>query len=408
MFFYIDVYVDVCCFSTTGFFIIAHCSKNDAYCVWNSITLQRVDQRKLPVSRFNDKRGKRRSERCDRCVCQQSKDLIPYETLDDDIPIQVIYYGIYNGMECVFHLYPRLIRVIERTHFTSVSAWDKLLLRLESFAAAAMLTFIASGDEYFLLSRFNDLFLLKFKRVSTMQVQSSPSPCTRVMWSAFSPDSTRLATCTSDGQVNIWNVDTCHVYQRFKDNIGTDEVACCWLSEYLFVCHMSDGILSLSKYPVDANVKVLFTQRHVVYICVVLNNSLTSTILDFSEGYLYFQHGSYPVKFLDVRRPEQGCSVLNLPKYKPGMKIKVLNDSFLSGNDNECIFLWKRNEEHPTIYEISPKVDLDGWNPVYCFSDDLKYLFVSRYQSFSVVDVDGRGSQTVQKTDRWIKAWFVD
>jgi WD40 repeat protein len=406
-----EVCVDLCRFSTTGLYIIVHSRKGDAYSVWNCITFQRVDERTKPVCRFGNKRsGIPRSERCNRCVSQQGKELILLETVDDELGSRVILYGIYNEMECAFYLYAGFVHVIERTHLTTISVLDLFLDPINS-SGARIFTFTASEDdhEYLLLSIFSQLILFSFKRVPMKQVLSSPSHHTRVIWCAFSPDSTRLATCTSDGLVNIWNVDTCDVYQRFRDNFSTDEAACCWLSEYLFVCHVRDGILSLSKYPVGVNFKIMFTQREVV----LLYRLGRSDILDFADGYLCFVRRVDPVIFVDVRRPENGSSGLILPGYTLGMTIKILNGaSFLSGSGKECIVLWKRKGANSTIYEVFAFFNVDSRNPVYCFSDDLRSLVVSKScGSIDVVDVVGRDSnreRSVQNSELWRKAFFVD
>ncbi|CAB4039360.1 Hypothetical predicted protein, partial [Paramuricea clavata] len=76
----------------------------------------------------------------------------------------------------------------------------------------------------------------------------------------------RLKTIFGYGFINMWNVDTCQMYQLFRDNVGTSEVACWWSDKDLFVCHIFDDILCLSKYPVDENFKIMITQGQLVEI----------------------------------------------------------------------------------------------------------------------------------------------
>ena len=72
--------VDRCRFTNTGLFIVGGTSfeKEDSYCVWNSITLQRVDQRTLfSGNERGNKDGALRSKRCNRCFRKECKELIP-------------------------------------------------------------------------------------------------------------------------------------------------------------------------------------------------------------------------------------------------------------------------------------------------------------------------------------------
>ncbi|XP_028402097.1 uncharacterized protein LOC114525087 [Dendronephthya gigantea] len=50
------------------------------------------------------------------------------------------------------------------------------------------------------------------------QEQSCLSQPTEVYSSSFSPDGSRLASCNSDGYINVWNVYTSQVEQRFKSS----------------------------------------------------------------------------------------------------------------------------------------------------------------------------------------------
>ena len=178
------------------------------------------------------------------------------------------------------------------------------------------------ADELFLFIDSEKLVVLNAVPLKGVQ-RCLPSP-TRVLWCSFSPDGTRLASCTSDGFINIWNVDTCQVYRRFKSNVGTSSAACWWSDRFLFVFCFIDETPSLSKYPVDENFEVTTTQGQSVSLCPVISEfSSFSRILDFSEGYLSFECGeTKPVKVLDVNRSGPPESVI-LPGIRPKMEIAV-------------------------------------------------------------------------------------
>ena len=124
--------------------------------------------------------------------------------------------------------------------------------------------------------------------VPTPRPSCLPWPA-RVFSSCFSPDSSRLATCTSDGFVNVWNVHSNQVDQRFKCNQGKSPFACWWSKKFLFVFHILNGIPTLSKYPVDANLKLLPFQRVTLFHFKAKFAHLPAQLMEFSEGLLFFE-----------------------------------------------------------------------------------------------------------------------
>ena len=389
--------LDFCGFSNTGLFIIAD-EKNaeeDAYCVWNAITFQRVDQRSLFVSKLKKLGGVPKSERCNHCACQQYRELFPSKKLEISPCEQLNRRGIYNGMDCIFYLYSQSLRVIECTHFTTLAAWE-IFIRIDGHFTIVDIT--AIEDDLWLYA--DETKLTVFRTARPKEDQSCLSLPTRVVWCSFSPNGTRLASCTLDGFINMWNVDTCQMYQRFRDNVGTSEVACWWSDQYLFVCHIFDDILSLSKYPVDENFKIMITQGQLVEICTLKRFSSISRVLDFSEGYLLVSCRMDSIKVYDVNRIEHVRPLDVLPGYEPAMSIIVsVGASFVLGYSDKRIILWKRSETHSTVYtvyEVFFYHDLETkiYNRLCCFSNDLKYAVIcytmSQKRRYAVINLDTR------------------
>ena len=73
-------------------------------------------------------------------------------------------------------------------------------------------------------------FMADVKKLIVFRTSESVCP-KRVTWSSFSPDGSRLATCTSDGCIDIWNAHTSEVKQHFKQGEGKLPFACWWVSK---------------------------------------------------------------------------------------------------------------------------------------------------------------------------------
>ncbi len=225
--------------------------------------------------------------------------------------------------------------------------------------------------------------LVVFSSVPPKEDLSSLSRPTCVLWCSFSPDGTRLATCTSDGFINLWNVETSQVYQRFKNSLDTSSAACWWSHEYLFVCHVIDTIPNLSRYPVDGSLKLNITEKQPVPLCSVNDAFLPfSGFLDFSEGYLSLECGrTEPVKVLDIKKIDHPKEVI-LPGMMPMMSIAVSSRAlFVLATSKEC-FIWKKNEAQPSaVYDVFVRFELHSASLEIsyecCFSVDSKFAFVS-------------------------------
>ncbi len=412
--------VDICTFTNSGLFIVGRTELMDegAYCVWNSITLQRVDQRtSFTNSERRKKDGILRSERCDRCFRQVYKELIPLKGLGIMAPIDLnrllpldlhlffdrmkkhrkISTGIYKEVDCIFYLdNQESLRVVESVHFTTLAAWEIFMGNRRINEDVFFVDIVAIKDDLWFYG--DEQRLVVFSSVP-------PKRPTSVLWCSFSPDSTRLATCTSDGFISLWNVETSQVYQRFRNSVKTSSAACWWSHKYLFVCHIINKIPSLSRYPVDESLKIIITEKQRVPLCSVNHTFLPfSGFLDFSEGYLSFEcGGTEPVKVIDIKKIEHP-KMITLPGIQAKMSISVSSHAlFVLGTFNGYL-LWKKDEAQPSVYNVFvsyavnvPRtkdllVYVTRMNYECCFSHDSKFALVSyvmgQRRRFEVIDLD--------------------
>ena len=414
--------VDVCTFTNTGLFIVGRTefTNDDAYCVWNSVTLERVDQRS---SSSNRKRRKKDavlgSNRCNRCFRQEYKELIPSKGLgimpsirSESFPFKLskASTGMYKKLDCIFYLDKQeSLRAIESIHFTTLAAWEIFIgnpLDLMREVEVPFVDIAAIEDDHWLYSDHRTLVV--FHSAPAMENRSSRP--TYVLWCSFSPDSARLATCTSDGFINLWNVETSHVYQRFRSSLETSSAACWWSHKYLFVCHVIDTIPSLSRYPVDGSLKINITAKQPVPVCSVNHMFLSfSRFLDFSEGYLSFECGrTEPVKVLDIKKIGKPIKVI-LPRIKPMMRIAVSSRAdFVLAAGKAGFLLWKRNRTQPSVYYVIAECPLgdDVRTPFFlecCFSNDSKFALVCfvkfQQRRFVIINVDTGNQITTDEID---------
>ena len=379
-----DVSLECCFFSKTGLFIIGDTKDavKDSYCVWNSITFQRVDLRGSFAGSVRTDDQRRRSEKCSRCCGQAQRELIRCRRLGNST-------GMYNDMDCIFYLHEQQsLHVIESVHLTALAAWG-LFIRNFGVSPVDNITMI-ENNLWLSCDREKLVVFISEPPIETQSCLSSP---TSVLWCTFSPDGARLASCTSDGFVNMWNVDSCRIYQRFESNVGTWLAACWWSDTYLFVCYFNDEMPSLSKYPVDENFMIMVSQIVPVSLCAFVNESPAfSSILDFSEGYISFACGeTKPVKVLEVSKTDHPENVV-LPGIRSMMNIAVSpGASVIIGTDHHCS-VWKRNEANPLEYSnvcsflLPPTSHFCQW----CFSDDSRFAFsfLPAIHNFLVFDVD--------------------
>ena len=322
----------------------------DSFCVWNAITLQRCDVRSLPERNLKNRKSFQ-NKLCKRCFQSGSEipptykilDVEPYETLEfSQIPYVSWSTGFYNGVECFFALGEQSVSVVENIHFTTLAAWN---LTVDGYYNAVV------SNSYYKWKIFREITAIEddlwlyadVKKLIVFRTLESACP-KRVLSCPFSPDGSRLATCTSDGCINIWNVQTSEVEQGYKYGLGESPFACWWSKTFFFVFDFVDNIPQLSKYSVDVNLKIVFSISQQVPLYHLSDEFVSlSSVVNFSEGFLCFECGeAKPMKILNVNG-DNGAQMVILPGIEPKMIISVsLGASFVFG-DKEC------REKNPMI-----------------------------------------------------------
>ena len=197
----------------------------DSFCVWNAVTLQRCDMRPLPER--ESKSGKTsHGQLCKSCFRPELKKTLTYKIsgVDPYVPLQSKQIddltwstGMYNGVECIFVLGYRSVSAIENIHFTTLAVWNFNCGRANALDPIFPEMKAIKDDRWLYASTQN---LIVFGTLP------APAVCpTQVLSCSFSPDGSKLATCTSDGCINIWNVHTRKVEQRSKHGEGNSSFA---------------------------------------------------------------------------------------------------------------------------------------------------------------------------------------
>ena len=339
--------------------------QSGVFCVWNGITQQRSDKRNITDIKLNVEELFHH-KLCRRCFKPGFKELT-YSCKPDTAPgyqERLCSIGVYKGVECIVELCGQHLYIIEPSHFTTLAAWNFFVHVLDySYEYSSFRKITAIEDDLWFYADVEKLIVFRTKAPT----QELPCP-TKVFSSSFSPDGSRLATCTSDGCINIWNVDTSKVEQRFKCNQYDLSFACWWSDNFLFVFYFVHRIPSLMKYPVGVNLKILVSKSQQVSLSHLLEEFVTFTsIVDFSYGLLIFKcRKTDPLKVVDISevgRPqiitlrENNCRIMSIT-VSPGA-------SFVFGADEYEYYLWKRNiRGELVVYEVyffhepsEPKMD---------------------------------------------------
>ncbi|XP_028402134.1 uncharacterized protein LOC114525121 isoform X2 [Dendronephthya gigantea] len=383
-------------FSVTGLFFIAD-SESSSYpgyssSALNDITLQRSDKRKLSHGE-REKPVVLKSRKCERCF-QRGFEEPSFKHLEIRTKNNTISCPwICKCVECIISPNEYCFSsVTESIPLTAIVAWN-YLATAPSKDFLYKLKLILLGDNLWLYSDYEKLIV--FKTLAPKQEQSCLSHPTEVYSSSFSPDGSRLASCNSDGYINVWNVYTGQVDQRFKSSQCGSMSLCWWSEDFLFVISEFNRILKLTRYPVDDNLEILFTHSQDVALDNLPDFSHSKPIR-FSEG--FFSLGlerNEPVKVLDVRDVD-GPVMINLPGIEPEMQLEISpGGAFISGcNKNKC-YIWKRNTENLTSYEVFYHRDTGILPSVVIFSNDPKVAIVMHRSSAEIIDLDTGDSQNI-------------
>ena len=380
---YYEVPVDWCSFDSTGLLIASltrpkvesYGYQPRSFCVWNAVTLQRCDVRPLPEREFKSGKlckscfrpGLRKTPTFD-ISAKTSFALRECKQIDDF----TWSTGMYNGVECMFVVRKNYVSVIESIHFTTLAVWNFNNGSVDTRNAISPEMKAIKDDRWLYASTEN---LIVFETLPP------PAVCpTQVLSCSFSPDGSKLATCTSDGCINIWNVHTRKVEQRSKHGEGNSPFACWWSEKFFFVFEIVDKIPRLSKYSVDFNFKIMLSRSQQVPLCH-LANELTSqrSVVSFAEGFLCFDCGkTKPVKIVDVSK-DGGPQMVTLPGIEPQMSITVSpGASFIFGAKLALYHIWKRNNEKPAVYELHGTYLFKSDRYVKCcFTNDSEVVFMA-------------------------------
>ena len=210
-------------------------------------------------------------------------------------------------------------------------------------------------------------------------ISYSSSESDHVVSCSYSPDGSRLVTCTTDGFINIWSVHECQIVQSFR-GCGTLAAACWWSEGFLIVFCLIEGKAMLSKYPVDEELTIRVAQRKDHALDCTVDKTLK--ILAFSDGVLIFKlRWNRKIEILDVHEIED-LRWIKLPQIESMECFAVSpgGDSIL-GVGCEKFRIWKKNDQSPTDYEVRREA--------YLGSRDVDFYYSNLDNPLCNVNTDG-------------------
>ena len=301
---------------------------------------------------------------------------------------------MYNDVECKFVVRKNYISVIESIHFTTLAVWNFNNGSVDTFDTIYPAMKAIKDDCWLYASNEN---LIVFGTLPP------PAVCpTQVLSCSFSPDAFKLATCTSDGCINIWNVHTRKVEQRSKHGEGNSSFACWWSEKFFFVFEIVYKFARLSKYSVDVNLMIMLSRSQQVPLYHLANELMSQlSVVSFAEGFLCFDCGkTKPVEIVDVCKDGEP-QMVTLPGIEPQMSITASpGASFIVGAKSASYHIWKRNTEKPAVYELHDTYLFkngmaDSLTDVKCcFTNDSEIIFMasevmwSRRRNWRILDLN--------------------
>ena len=355
--------------------------------IWNAITLQRVDERNMfPNSRkgtlFSINYIGGVSVKCDDvsickgCLQQSTEDII---FLRDDRDVMV--YGLphpspfarisfllgdisvtsYQRSNCIFVFAWHSLLIIEPFHFSKVAVSGRFVLYTSRRGEEKILQrYVKSLEQDSWLYIDHDKLLgFSIPPHEEKAVSYSSSDVDHVVGCSYSPDGSRLASCTTDGFINIWSVHECQIVQSFR-GCGTLPAACWWSQGFLMVFCLIEDKAMLSKYPVDEELTIRVAQRKDHALDCTVDETLK--ILAFSDGVLIFKlRSNRKIKILDVHEIEDQRWI-KLPEIEnmECFAVSPGGDSIL-GVGCEKFRIWKKNDQSPTDYEMWREDDFKAY-----------------------------------------------
>ncbi|XP_028410325.1 uncharacterized protein LOC114532938 [Dendronephthya gigantea] len=356
------------------------------FCVWNTFTRQRCDERVLPEIKIENALHSNLCKRCFRPGFMMPPSFKRFKYSNISLSLlcdEGVSTGIYNSLQCCFALKDQSLNVIENTHGTTLAHGDIFISDSRQYADEDD-SCVYDNKSREIMKIDNNLLLYSDTMKLVVLRWSEPTVHTTVCYSSFSPDSSRLATCTSDGYINIWNVDRRRVEQRFKANQGGMPLLCWWSKKFLFVFNFFNKIPSLTKYPIGKNFQISLNESQQISLVHLRQEFVyVRQVVDFTGGLLCVHCGKRkPVKMLDVNARD-GPQFIALPGIEPMMNTKVSPDaSFVFGGGEDVFYVWKRNTSNAVAYDVfythrQTNRQSFGRSLTACFSNDSKLAVIA-------------------------------